>query len=121
MAARSRIGRILRLCRQPSAIWGFGQFWATTDTTQTPEVNHLTISVDVPDTDICLTATVAAGGVTINYGQTFYTIPVVNPTAIGENLHAQVIAKTTSSVTLKVKDSSNNDVGGTVDLQIRGY
>jgi predicted phage tail protein len=94
---------------------------ATTDTTQTPEVNHFTISVDVPDTDLCLTATIAAGGTTIEYGQTFYTVPVVTPTAVGENLYAQVISKTTSSVTLKVKDSSSKDVGGTVDLLIRGY
>jgi predicted phage tail protein len=94
---------------------------ATTDTTKTPEVNHFTISVDVPDTDLSLTATIAAGGTTIQYGQTFYTIPVVTPTAVGENLYAQVISKTTSSVTLKVKDNLSNDIGGTVDLLIRGY
>jgi predicted phage tail protein len=94
---------------------------ATTDTTKTPEVNHFTISVDVPDTDLSLTATIAAGGTTIKYGQTFYTIPVVTPTAVGENLYAQVISKTTSSVTLKVKDYLSNDIGGTVDLLIRGY
>ena len=94
---------------------------ATTDTTKTPEVNHFTISVDVPDTDLSLTATIAAGGTTIQYGQIFYTIPVVTPTAVGENLHAQVISKTTSSVTLKVKDYLSNDIGGTVDLLIRGY
>lgn len=94
---------------------------ATTDTAKTPEVNHFTISVDVPDTDLSLTAIVAAGGTTIKYGQKFYTIPVVTPTAIGENLFAQVISKTTSSVTLKVKDSSSKDVGGIVDLRIKGY
>ena len=99
----------------------FRAILATTDTTKTPEVNHFTISVDVPDTDLSLTATVAAGGTTINYGQTFYMIPVVTPTAIGENLYAQVIAKTKSSVTIKVKDSSSNDVGGMVDLRVKGY
>lgn len=99
----------------------FRTILATTDTTKTPEVNHFTISVDVPDTELSLTATVAAGGNVINYGQTFYAIPVVTPTAIGENLYAQVISKTKSSVTLKVKDSLSNDVGGIVDLRIKGY
>ncbi|MBP2655801.1 MAG: hypothetical protein H6Q73_3370 [Firmicutes bacterium] len=94
---------------------------ATTDTTKTPEVNHFTISVDVPDTNLSLTATIDAGGTTVEYGETFYAIPVVIPTAIGENLYAQVIEKTTSGVTLKVKDSDNNDVGGTVDLLVKGY
>lgn len=94
---------------------------ATTDTTRTPEVNHFTISVDVPDTDLSLRATIAPGGTSIEYGQTFYTIPIVTPTAVGEDLYAQVISKTTSSVTLKVKDSSNKDVGGSVDLLVRGY
>lgn len=99
----------------------FRALLATTDTTKTPEVNHLTISVDVPDTDLSLTATIAPGGTTIPYGQTFYTVPVVTPTAVGENLYAQVISKTTSSVTLKVKDYLNKDTGGTVDLLIKGY
>lgn len=94
---------------------------ATTSTNKTPEVNHFTISVDVPDTDLSFTATIAAGGTRIEYGQTFYTIPVVTPTAVGEDLYAQVISKTASSVTLKVKNSSSHDVGGTVDLRIRGY
>jgi len=94
---------------------------ATTDTTKTPEVNHFTISVDVPDTDLSLTAAIAAGGSTVKYGQTFYAVPVVTPTAVGEDLYAQVISKTTSSVTIKVKDSSSNDIGGTVDLRIKGY
>ncbi|SEP36844.1 host specificity factor TipJ family phage tail protein [Propionispora vibrioides] len=94
---------------------------ATTDIAKTPEVNHLVISVDVPESELCVTADIAAGGTTIPYGRTFYTVPVVTPTAVGEDLHAQVIEKNTTGATIKVKDSSNNDVGGTVDLLIRGY
>lgn len=94
---------------------------ATTDPAKTPEVNHLVISVDVPDSELCVTAAIAAGGTTVPYGQIFYTVPVVTPTAVGEDLHAQVIAKNTTEATIKVKNSFNNDVGGTVDLLIRGY
>ncbi|MEN6411617.1 MAG: host specificity factor TipJ family phage tail protein [Veillonellales bacterium] len=94
---------------------------ATTDTAKTPEVNHFTISVDVPDTDMSLTAAVAAGGTTIAYGRTFHTVPVVTPTAVGEDLYAQVIAKTTECVALKVKNASGHDVGGTVDIRVKGY
>ncbi len=94
---------------------------ATTDPEKTPEVNHLTVSLDVPDTELTMSVAVAPGGSTVAYGRTFYTTPVVTPTAVGENLHAQLIAKTPSSVTLKVKNASNADVGGTVDLRIKGY
>jgi predicted phage tail protein len=95
---------------------------ATTDPAKTPEVNHLKISLDVPDTELTIVSVdVKSGGSTISYGHKFNEIPVVTPTAIGENLHAQVIAKTKSDVTLKVKNSSNVDVKGIVDLRIRGY
>lgn len=93
----------------------------TSDLAKTPEVNHLKISLDVPDTELIMSVPVYSGGSTVSYGHTFNKIPFVTPTAIGENLHAQLIAKTESGVTLKVKDSSNTDVGGTVDLRIRGY
>lgn len=94
---------------------------ATTDSAKTPEINHLTVALDVPDTELTLSVAIAPGGTTIAYGRTFYTTPIITPTAVGENLHAQVIAKTPANVTLKVKNSANTDVGGSVDLRIRGY
>ena len=94
---------------------------STTDVAKTPEVNHFTITVDVPDAEVYKTVTVAAGGATIPYGKTFYSIPTVTPTAIGENLYAQVISKSKTEVTIKVKNSSSVDVGGTVDLRVKGY
>jgi hypothetical protein len=94
---------------------------ATTDLTKTPEVNQFTIRVDVPDTDIAKTATIAAGGATVSYGHTYYTVPVVTPMAVGEDLHAQLISKTISDCVIKIKNSSDTDVGGQADIRVKGY
>ncbi|MEM5766838.1 MAG: phage tail protein, partial [Bacillota bacterium] len=93
----------------------------TADTTKTPEVNQLLIKIDVPDIDIAKTATIAVGGTAVDYGHAFYTTPTVTPTALGEDLHAQVISKTASSCIIKIKNASNTDVGGQADVLIRGY
>jgi hypothetical protein len=93
----------------------------TSDPKKTPEVNQFMISIDVPDTDIALSATIAAGGTIVNYGHTYYTIPYVTPCAIGENLHAELISKDKASCVIKIKDKNNNDVGGTADVRIKGY
>jgi hypothetical protein len=47
----------------------------TTDITKTPEVNQCIVSIDVPDTDIALTATISTGGTTVPYDHTYYTVP----------------------------------------------
>lgn len=93
----------------------------TTDITKTPEVNQCIVSIDVPDTDIALTATISTGGTTVPYGHTYYTVPAVVPAAIGENLHAELISKTLSDCVIKIKNASNTDVGGTADIRIKGY
>ena len=93
----------------------------TADITKTPEVNQFTISIDVPDTDIAVTASIVQGGTTVNYGHTFYTVPVVVPMAVGENLHAELISKTEADCIIKIKDKANTDVGGTADIRIKGY
>jgi len=93
----------------------------TTDITKTPEVNQCIVSIDVPDTDIALTATISTGGTTVSYGHTYYTVPAVVPAAIGENLHAELISKTLSDCVIKIKNASNTDVGGTADIRIKGY
>lgn len=93
----------------------------TTDSTKTPEVNQLIIRIDVPDKDIVQTVTVPAGGGTFNYSYSFYTPPVVTPTAIGEGLYAQLISKTKTYYTLKIKNQNNMDVGGQADVIIKGY
>lgn len=94
---------------------------ATDDTTRTPEVNHLAISIDVPDTDIAITYSIASGGTTVPYGHTFYTIPNVTASAIGDMLHAVVVSKTKTNCLIKVKNQTNVDTSGTVDLKIKGY
>ncbi|WP_427113003.1 host specificity factor TipJ family phage tail protein [Megasphaera sueciensis] len=94
---------------------------ATTDTAKTPEVNQFTVSIDVPDTDIALTATIPKGGTTVLYGHTYYTVPAVVPAALGENLHAELISKTVRYCVIKIKDASNTDVGGSADIRIKGY
>ena len=94
---------------------------ATDNTAKTPEVNHLAISIDVPDTDIAITYAIASGGTTVPYGHTFYTIPNVTASAIGDMLHAVVVSKTKTNCVIKVKNQSNADTSGTVDLKIKGY
>ena len=91
------------------------------DGTRSPEVSRFIIQIDVPDTDISTSATVAQGGSRISYGHTYYTVPVVIPAAIGEGLYAELIEKDEEACVIKVKDRNNNDVGGKVDIRIKGY
>ena len=94
---------------------------ATKNTNKTPEVNHLLISIDVPDTDIAITASIAAAGTTVPYGHTFYAVPNVTANAIGETVHARVISRTKTECVIKVFNTSNTAVAGTVDIKIKGY
>ena len=94
---------------------------ATRDNTKTPEVNQFIIRIDVPDKDIAKAVTVPIGGTTVNYGHTYYTTPIVTPTASGIGNSCYFNDKTTSSVFLQVFNSSNVDVGGSVDLRVKGY
>jgi hypothetical protein len=92
----------------------------TADPAKTPEVNQLSIRVDVPDTDIARSVLVPVGGMTVDYGHSFYELPVVTPTAEGAN---RVVwsSKTKTSVRLQVLNGAGTDVGGTVDLRVKGY
>ena len=94
---------------------------ATEDTSRTPEVNHLLISIDVPDTDIALTCNIVPGGTTVPYGHTFYMVPNVTASAIGAFVHASVVSRNKTECVVKVLDAENNDVGGTADIKIKGY
>ena len=95
---------------------------ATADASATPEVNQLLIRIDVPDKDIAKTVTIPAGGATVQYGYTFYDLPVVTPTAEGATTRAAWSNKTKSSVFLQVLNTSTGaDVGGKVDLRVKGY
>ena len=93
----------------------------TEDDTKTPEVNHLTISIDVPDTDIAITYSIAASGTVVPYGHTFYTVPNVTANAIGETVHASVVSRTRTECTIKIFNTSNTAVSGTADIKIKGY
>ena len=94
---------------------------ATQDTARTPEVNHLTISVDVPDTDIAITHAITQGGTTVPYGHEFYEVPNVTASAIGDMLHAVVVSRNRTECVIKVMDHNNTDVGGTADVKIKGF
>lgn len=93
----------------------------TSDTTKTPEVNQFLISIDVPDFPFHKTVTIPVGGATVEYGHTYYTLPILSPTAIGEGLHPDLISKSYSSCVVKIKNSSNIDVGGQLDLSGNGF
>ena len=93
----------------------------TSDTTKTPEVNHLTIRIDVPKFPFNKTVTIPVGGTTVSYDHNYYTLPVLSPTAIGEGLHPELISKTNSDCIIKIKNASNQDVGGQLDLTGNGY
>lgn len=94
---------------------------ATQNTAMTPEVNQLLIRIDVPDTDIAKTVTVPIGGIAVSYGHTFYELPVVTPTAEGNTGRAVWSSKTKTNVFLQVINSTGTDIGGTVDLRVKGY
>ena len=91
------------------------------DRTRSPEISRFIVQIDVPDTDISTSAVIARGGSRVLYGHIYYTVPVVIPAAIGEGLHAELIEKTKEACVIKVKDRDNNDVGGNVDIRIKGY
>jgi hypothetical protein len=94
---------------------------ATADTTTTPEVNQLTIRVDVPDYQSRKTATVAVGGTDISYGHTYYQQAFPLPTAIGQGLRAELISYTLTSAKVRVVNSAGTDVGGQIILDYTGY
>ena len=94
---------------------------STNDPAKTPEVNHFVISIDVPDTDIAITYAIEPGGTVVPYGHTFYAVPNVTASAIGNYVHASVEGRNRTECTVKILDNNNNDVGGTVDIKIKGY
>jgi hypothetical protein len=94
---------------------------ATEDIEDTPEVNVFKIRVDVPDTDRVGTTVVAAGGSTILYGHTYWQNPSVLPQAIGSGLRAELLSIGKNGFAVKVLNSSNVDVGGTITWIARGY
>jgi hypothetical protein len=93
----------------------------TDDPTKTPEINQMVISIDVPDIEKLGIVQIPIGGATVSYGTDFYTIPVVTPQAVGENLHAELLSKTKANFTVKIKDKNNIDVGGQLDWRAKGY
>lgn len=94
---------------------------ATEDTTKTPEVNHLLINIDVPDTDIAISASISSSGTTVPYGHEFIMIPNVTATAIGEFVHAVVVSKSRTDCVIKIMDNNNVATSGTADIKIKGY
>ena len=99
----------------------FKVVFTTSDTTKTPEVNTLQINIDVPDTSKTGTATIPSGGLTISYGNTFWTEPCVIAHAVGVGSHTEIQSKNNSSFVVKVLNNSNTDVGGKISWQAIGY
>ena len=94
---------------------------ATENQTNTPEVNHLTLRIDVPDTDMTGSVTIPIGGATIGYGHNYYEVPVLTPMALGDNRFPVILAKTKTEFTAKITDRAGTDTGGTLDWRAKGY
>jgi len=93
----------------------------TLDTTMSPEVNIIQETIDVPDTDKFGTTTVSIGGTDVSYNFTYQVNPTVLPTAIGTGLHCELISVGLSDFHVRVINTSNTDVGGTITWLSRGY
>ncbi len=94
---------------------------ATTDITQTPEVNQFTIRVDVPDYSGRKLTTVAVGGTDIPYDHTYYQQVYPLPTSIGLGLKAELVSYTLSSAKVRIVNIGGTDVGGQAILDYTGY
>ena len=93
----------------------------TADYMKTPEVNVFRFEIDVPDSEQSGSVTIPVGGKKIFYNKPFYTVPIVTPTAVGDNRFVQILSKTNADFTAKVVDRQGNDVGGQIDYRSRGY
>jgi hypothetical protein len=94
---------------------------ATEDPTNTPEVNHISLRIDVPDTDKAGSIVIPVGGATVNYGHVYYELPVLTPMAIGDNRFPVILIKTKTNFTAKITDRAGTDTGGTLDWRTKGY
>lgn len=94
---------------------------ATTDTSKTPEVNQFKVNIDVPDTMMRGSVTVAVGGSTINYGHSYYNSAYPMFNAVGTGLRAEIQSKGLTSAVVKILNTSNVDVGGTAIMQVIGF
>ena len=99
----------------------FKILFITNNSLTTPEVNKFIINIDVPDIQKIGTATIAVGGSTISYGNTFWTNPAVIAHAIGAGLHTEIIAVSKTNFVVKVLNNSGNDVGGNISWEAVGY
>ena len=64
---------------------------------------------------------ITQGGQTVKYGYSFHQVPAVVPAAVGEGLHAELVAKSNTDCEIKIKNAKNEDVGGKADIHIRGF
>lgn len=99
----------------------FKVIFVTVNNQITPEVNTLKINIDVPDTMKTGTATIPVGGLTIPYGNVFWTVPYVGAHAVGAGLRAEIQSRTNSNFVVKVFNNANVDVGGSISWQAIGY
>lgn len=94
---------------------------ATDDITKTPEINQFVTMIDVDDFEQTGTVTVPVGGGTFLYPKQYYTVPILTPTAFGDNRFFHVTEKTKTGFSGYVADRAGNDVGGQLDYRTRGY
>lgn len=85
------------------------------------KITSATLTVDKRTVSKTISKHLAAGDNTVEYGEVFYNIPAVIPTAIGDGVTAHVISKDTGSCVIKITDNNNNAVEGDVDILIRGW
>ena len=85
------------------------------------EITSASLTVDKRTTSKTISKHLTAGDNIVEYGESFYNIPAVIPTAIGDGVTARVISKGKESCVIKITDNNNNAVDGDVDILIRGW
>lgn len=84
-------------------------------------ITAASLVIDRRTASITLSKHLAAGDNTVEYGEAFYNVPAVIPTAIGDGVTAHVISKTEESCVIKITNSNGKSVEGDVDILIRGW
>lgn len=84
-------------------------------------ITEATMVLDRQTVNKKITKHLSAGNNVVDYGETFYNVPAIMATAVGDGTTAYVVSKDKESCVIKLADNSNNTVEGDVDVLVRGW